>query len=507
MKRFDTTPTPFFLQAMRNQTWNVTGAIAELVDNSFGPGRGNADHCDIIYDPTHRTLTVLDDGVGMPSIGRLFQLGNTIGRSPGDIGLYGSGGTMAILWLADTVTVMTIRDGRVSSDKVTWQEWIDVGEFPKIDESWAEARVANTLPSIFERGHGTGIIIKLAPERGRLNPSNLRRDLSKIYSPGIRAGKQIHWTTLGKGGGTDRLTDPIVLPGNHDKVINFDFAITYGDEDLPVIGQVGLIEGLTINDAGVHVGYGSRVITKTKDCFASPDGTETFAATTVTGWLDLGDGWQPYLSTTKNAINDRPLWDALMGYVFESIRDLLVEAADEKLTLELENIRLSLQTMFDGKAIVTVPREKVDLPDIDVGPSDEPGERDSGEPDTPETDDSDVDHDKPAKAEIQIVTADDATLDGVLCQAERAGSTITILVNRDHEVVQLAMQQRPINRALLTLLAVNEIANVMAPDVELIASAFKPKIATLLTTIDDPIHRERKLLRQLIDGVKAGNAA
>ena len=103
------------------------------------------------------------------------------------------------------------------------------------------------------------------------------------------------------------------------------------------------------------------------------------------------------------------------------------------------------------------------MPDIDVGPSDEAGEREAHEPTTPKTDDSDQNRDKPAKAEIRINTADDERLDGVLCQAEKAGSTITVLVNRDHPVIELAMQQRPTNRALLTQVAVNEIGERHGP--------------------------------------------
>jgi hypothetical protein len=29
------------LRSVQNERWNVSGALAELLDNSFGPGRGN----------------------------------------------------------------------------------------------------------------------------------------------------------------------------------------------------------------------------------------------------------------------------------------------------------------------------------------------------------------------------------------------------------------------------------------------------------------------------------
>src|SRR5262249_16865950 len=64
---------------------------------SFGPGRGNAITVTIFHDLTARTLTVLDNGRGMDAIGRLFQHGNSIGHSIGDIGEYGAGGTKALL--------------------------------------------------------------------------------------------------------------------------------------------------------------------------------------------------------------------------------------------------------------------------------------------------------------------------------------------------------------------------------------------------------------------------
>lgn len=122
MRMFSITPKPRMLLGLQNQKWTISGALAELIDNAFGPGRGNADTVRITHDITDRTLTVADNGVGMEYIGRLFQLGNTVGRCAGDIGHYGSGGTQAIIWLAEWVSVATERDGRIMSDRVRWSE-------------------------------------------------------------------------------------------------------------------------------------------------------------------------------------------------------------------------------------------------------------------------------------------------------------------------------------------------------------------------------------------------
>ena len=161
MTGFDTTPKPAFLRAMQNQRWTITGALAELVDNSFGPGRGNADTVDIIHDTKARTVTVVDNGRGMQAIGRLFQLGNTIGRSPGDIGMYGSGGTMAVLWLASRVEIWTLVGASVAHDTVDWAEEIRHDRFPIISDQWRHATVANTPAVLLNNGGGTMIKLHL----------------------------------------------------------------------------------------------------------------------------------------------------------------------------------------------------------------------------------------------------------------------------------------------------------------------------------------------------------
>ena len=89
MKSFDTSPKPAFLLAMQNQKWSVAGALGELIDNSFGPARGNAGMVTITFNHAKRTLEVLDNGRGVDQLHRVVQLGNTIGRGIGDIGLYG----------------------------------------------------------------------------------------------------------------------------------------------------------------------------------------------------------------------------------------------------------------------------------------------------------------------------------------------------------------------------------------------------------------------------------
>src|SRR5436190_20027794 len=94
------TPLPHYLEAVMSQKWTVSGALAELIDNSFGPARGDASRVEIEWNATTRTFTVRDDGQGMKELELLLRPGRTIGLSAKDIGRYGAGGTMAVMWLA-----------------------------------------------------------------------------------------------------------------------------------------------------------------------------------------------------------------------------------------------------------------------------------------------------------------------------------------------------------------------------------------------------------------------
>jgi Histidine kinase-, DNA gyrase B-, and HSP90-like ATPase len=469
-KYFDTTPDPQFLRAMQNQSWSVGGALSELVDNSFGSGRGNADRVDIVYNTRKRTIVVFDDGQGMDAVGRLFKLGNTIGRSPKDIGEYGSGGTMALLWLASKVTVWTMRDGMVNYDTVEWAQEIAKKRFPQVSNAWIKATPGNTPMRLFEAGQGTLIHLTLAQKR-TFYTSNVQRDLAQTYAPGIRLGKEIVWTTIGKGGGSTVLSDPIVMPDDPNKMISFDVPFKVGDEDLSVSGKIGLVKDLPWSKSRVAVAFGPRVILRTRDCYQSPDGNEQYAGTGITGYLDLGDGWQPRLSTTKDRMDDEYSWDLLMGIIFDLIRPLLVQVEQEELYLELEELAVDLQEALNGRFSIEVEnRPKATMPtEIVFGPdqggthekSDKAGE---GDPVKAKT---------PARTRILITPQSDEQMETLLCRADlRGNDTIVVMVNKDHEIVQEALKARPVNRMALNMMTTREIASEIVKDDDLLKRMF-----------------------------------
>jgi len=505
---FDTTPKPAFLLAMQNQKWHVTGAISELVDNSFGPGRGNAQRVKVIFDPKRQIVSVLDDGVGMETIGQLFQLGETVGRTPGDIGLYGSGGTMAILWLAKEVELWTLRNGEVSHDKVNWPLQIRTNKYPLISTSWKKASFSNTPVQLLELGHGTLVRLHLA--RGRtVRPSHVKQELSRTYSPALRRGKKITWITLATDGKTkarEDLRPTLELPHDPERRVTFQTIIEIpNDEDDGVIhllamGEIGLIDDLPHSQSVVSIGYGCRVIQETRDCYSSPDRSETFAGIGIAGYLDLGDAWTPFLATTKDAIHHGPAYDALMARVFTKIRPLLLECEDEKLNIILTDLELALNAAFNGSLkmpenVGAMAQPHAEEPTRDL--TDEPGSVSVKTTARPGT----TSEEMPAVCKIEIQECTDAEMESILCKADPRPGGMAVFINKDHSFVRAAMRSKPINRWLLNHMVLREVTVAMVDDELLLARAFGAKETEKLSELS-PRAREGKVMRALIDRVR-----
>jgi hypothetical protein len=491
---FDTTPKPAFLLAMQNQSWTVAGALAELVDNGFGPGRGNADTVKIWYDTGARTVTVFDNGQGMEQLGRLFQLGNTIGRVPGDIGIYGSGGTMALLWLARKVSIWTLRRRNVSYDSVDWKQCIRDDSYPLVSDARRAATIRNTPAELLEAGRGT--LIKLHLQKGRkFYPSNVQRDLAAIYAPAARQGKRLVWETIGKNGECQELRDSLEMPTDPRNSVDIDITLDVYGEELSVRGRAGLIEGLPQSRSRIAIGYGHRVINRTRDCYVSPDGDEKFLGAGVAGWLDLSDGWQPYLTTTKTEINDTPLWDRLMAAIFEKIKPLLERIKEDVLRIHLEGIALNLRRAVEGLHHIKV--------NVVVPPSDrERGgqQDDSSATRTTKARDEPGDTTKQTMAtpEIDLISQSDEAMEGELCRVENTRDKVIVYVNKDHYAIREALNVQPINRLMLNALVTREIADELANDQELRKRVF-PRSVTPTLDEQELGHRTRYIHRLLMD--------
>ena len=511
----DTTPKPHFLLAEQHQKWTVSGALAELVDNAFGQGRGNATEVNIIWDHRSRSLAVIDNGNGMDDISRLFQLGNTIGRSVNDIGIYGSGGTKALLWLGRVVDVWSLRDNIVSHARVIWRDLMKGETLRPITGTLRSANPRTTPIDLLECGHGTLISIQLLPTRTFLT-SNAQRTLAKIYAPALRQGRNLNWVSFIHGSRQPPipLIDPFRMA--FTKSVKLDLVIEHDSEKLGVTGEIGIVPDLKISDANISIGYGCRVITTTRDCFK--DETHQYSGRSITGWLQLADGWQGYLSTTKDGIDDQPLHEKLMAAIFLQIQHLLKETEDDEMHLILDDFALNLEHSlnFNTDKHISVLRSR--NPEKIEGAESGGGKRGDGRTDDPGPDpgpsgeaDNDTGPEKPADlpavAQIIIVQESDAAMEGMLCTVLSDGDgQIAVAVNKDHPVVQLALQSRPINRMALQLMVTREIAMMLSEEEELYSRVFSRPVTKILDEMDE-VKRERYIARLLVDRIHDRQAA
>jgi hypothetical protein len=520
MGKINCTPKPSMLRAIQNQSWNVAGALAELVDNSLGSKRGDARNVIITYEPRHRIIEVLDDGRGANDIGDLFRLGETVGRGVGDIGIFGYGGKYANLWLASKVSVWNLVDGQVQRETVIWNDWFEVKSFEdcNVDNDWRVATPSNVPADLFGCKHGVLIRLHLLPGRTFRAPAVIR-ELSRLYSTGLRNGRNITWRTRRANGeieDSQLLVDPYAkMFTERTRGKTFNLVIEHGGRHLPVHGQVSYDENTPMSESKVHIGFGHRVLMSTADCFQSEDGEEKYAGVGVSGWLDLGQAWleHDYISTTKDSIHHRPLYEALMRHVFEAIKPILQESENRAFTMQFDDIAIGVERALNDKSgdlrikVGTVWKKLTN--EGGGGPGiDEPGSGLKESPTAPEVEEPGGDGDVAEKEserlfQVGIVRENDKALDGALCRATIQSGTkacdVYVSVNSDHGVVQEALRSRPPKRDLLNLMIVDEIGRTVTEDV--IKKLFHPKLASDICDIQDQIQRSRVIARRLVDRV------
>lgn len=504
--RRSTAPKPAFLRAVQNQQWTVSGAVNELVDNSFGTGRGNATEVRLAWYVKERILTVLDNGSGIDDLTRLFQLGNTIGRGIGDIGEYGSGGTMALIWLGRRVHVWTLRRGRVAMTMIDWNKHIQAGLFPEVDPTWYRATDENTPAELLTQGHGTYIAIEL-PQKRRISPKTIINELAVTYGPALRQGRKVIWQSIPEMtvfrdkplSVTEHvLGEEIAIPNAIDLTVAFEL----NGHQLTALGQAGFIDGLSVAQSSIAIGFGPRLLLRTKDCYHGD--SQTFNGIGVTGYLDLADGWQPFLSTTKAVIDDAEAWDELMRQLFHQLRPLLKDAQRQACSLLLEGLQLDLQFMLNGPMDV----KTADGEDgVELGV---PEKIRGGDMETPPRPPGPIPIiPPPPKAptpplQLKLEPVSDRELQGALCRIDVQGRSLGGTINEEHAFVQAAMASRPPNRLAFYHLVITGIVDgILHQRPALLDEMLKPAARELVNAHkDDPQLRRGLLVRILLDHVR-----
>ncbi len=186
--------------------------------------------------------------------------------------------------------------------------------------------------------------------------------------------------------------------------------------------------------------------------------------------------------------NDGPVWDALMGHVFQKIEPLLKQVERAKLYIELEGLGSALEGVLNGNVKVTVnvapdgEGERIPGPGpINPGPGPyeptRPAHRD------PE---GETEREVAAGARVCLVPLPDADMSQLLCRVERANDGVIVYVNAEHEYMNEALKAKPINRMALNGVITREIASLLLEDEDLFRGAFKPSVRRLILGSESP---------------------
>lgn len=336
-------PLPHQILSIRNTPWTVWEALEEVIDNSFGPGKGNADNVWIVF--TEDSIIVADDGVGFDDINRAFQIGssNTYGHAT-DIGLYGVGLTHAAIWLADELTVKSVHNGTLHSHTVNWEDCWQNSVWPTRYEGDGKDG-ASPLPNILN-GRVRTLIAFNGLRKERLQLETMMEHFGQDYAPGLKKGKAIHVAYV-RGRLSNKRAPKFesVHPASPliDDVRTISGTIDHGRSDVPSplswSGTVGRThDPIKGRRRGALISYGFRVIECTQDAWTG------YSPTTVYVEIDLAPGWKYALSDHKDRVVI--LRDELMKSIKAAIQQELEEDRRDSQYLHFRELSNLLQQSF-----------------------------------------------------------------------------------------------------------------------------------------------------------------
>jgi anti-sigma regulatory factor (Ser/Thr protein kinase) len=355
-------PTPHMLKSIRSRNWNLEGAIEELVDNSFGHGR--AKKVGVVID-NKLGIGVIDDGIGVDDINRIFRLGDAGAYDVlSEIGQYGVGAKNATIYLGDTVSVDTNRDGRRYRKTVHWKKVEESGE-------WPLAYTGSGQPVVTDK-HGTTIVVKdLAHHYKLVSSERLAKELGRVFAPALRAGGEILVHHRLARGDEQTLAVKPFTPPDMTNEIQIGGEIETGKGKLKWSGRAGLSESLTERNNGVHIAFGHRIIEVTREPFYGESAPTLYCEV----MLDDTTPWKHSLSEHKDKVvrNRAELIDG----IYAQIRPLLEKSAQQASALQLSLIATPIEQQLTralkGAGILSVePEEEPTEPAPEGSPRPEP---------------------------------------------------------------------------------------------------------------------------------------
>lgn len=316
---------PAILLSLRADKLDWKTALGELCDNAFDAKASRVE----IEIGSGKRVVVKDDGIGCSDLAGMLTMGRHFGKSAG-LGRYGIGLKNAACWLWGRLEIVSNHKGVIRKAFVNWADLAKQDDWliPPLKED-----VATSDDPI-----GTKLVFNNV-ERKSPSFDQIIDELGYIFSPAIRAGKQIVIRSARK--------QEAVSPWQPPKLVN---AIT---DEFEVNGKgvklyCGILpEGARCKRFGFHFTHRHRVVKESCSL-----GAMGHSVTRVCGIVDLDGSWQ----LTKNKTDIAEDTDALESAIWERCGELIMaseEQAGEILCSELQTqvtdaIRECLSGMLKG---------------------------------------------------------------------------------------------------------------------------------------------------------------
>jgi hypothetical protein len=307
----DLTPEPHYILSVRNQGLPWWKALSELIDNGFD---AKANRVEITVKG--RTVTVTDNGRGMPDVIKAIRLGGHVASYGRGLGMYGVGLKDAWLSSGDKIDIRTVHAGLKTTISV---------DIRQIGSDWIGPDP--TIESTTEKD-GTTIVLHLRD--GRNIPTlEVFQKLGFIFSPAITQGLQI----VRINGGKTHPVSATPLPPFSESVQD-----TFDIQGKSVSLNIGILrQGERMPEGPFCFAYRHRIIEH------SSLGAKNLSCMAMGGIITLGDGW--VFTKNKDAIAENS--DELEDEIYSRIKHLLVKANKMAIDVQSDQMKTELESMVN----------------------------------------------------------------------------------------------------------------------------------------------------------------
>ena len=301
----------YSIRAQSSYTWQKM--VCELIDNSFD---AKADSVKISF-PGGKVFSIEDNGVGCHDLSLMLNLGNRFELESNDIGKYGVGCKLALIWLWGRTEVKTRHKELSRSVEVNWENVANgKDDFP---------------PAIYSSGKLTpGTLIKCFSERAYpKNLNSLRENIASTYTPAIDNGCKIFWFVNGP---SYRL---IGRKWPQCESEDYQTVIAAGRE---VSVRMGIVKEGVFNpyQKGFSFERTHRVIME------SALGSGEYSVSRIAARISLGKEWD--LSTNKDELLE--FRDELEEAIYSQFEGMIREASEQAVSFEDQEFNRELASII-----------------------------------------------------------------------------------------------------------------------------------------------------------------